>query len=146
MNPDKPLGQEKIWSSDVDIAKISRSLFSEHFDHLIWRPAFGDLLDKIQESRRDGFEEITRIEPEAFVPRMRGDLGRLYSSLSKGVHWDFFNSAIEYDESSMKANLQDLFSRVSILGLTSHFIPTAYSPLTAEDALDMYAQMRSNLS
>ncbi|ARE85382.1 hypothetical protein ROSMUCSMR3_03936 [Roseovarius mucosus] len=146
MNPDKPLGQDRIWSSDVDIAKISRSLFSEHFDHLIWRPAYSELLDQIQNSGRDEFEELISIEPEAFVPRMRGELGRLYSSLSKGVHWDFFNSAIEYDESSIKANLQDLFSRVSILGLTSHFIPTAYSSLMPDDAFDIYAQMRSHVS
>lgn len=146
MNPEKPLGQERIWSGDVDIGRISRSLLSEHFDHLIWRPAYSDLLDQIQNSGRDGFEELINIEPEAFVPRMRGDLSRLYSSLSKGVHWDFFNSAIEYDESSIKVNLQDLFSRVSILGLTSHFIPTAYSSLVAEDAFEIYAQTRNHVS
>jgi len=146
MNPDKPLGRGRIWSSDVDIAKISRSLFSEHFDHLIWRPAYSELLDQIQSSGREGFEELVSIEPEAFVSRLKGELGRLYSRLSKGVHWDFFNSAIEYDESSIKANLQDLFTLVSILGLTSHFIPTAYSSLTPDEAFDIYDQMRSHVS
>lgn len=146
MNPEKPLGVDRIWSGDIETGKISRSLFSEHFDHLIWRPAYSGLLDEIQTSGRSGFDELTQIEPEAFVPRMKGQFSQLYSSLSKGVHWDFFNSEIEYDEATLKARLQELFSQISILGLTSHFIPTAYSSLDVADALEVYSQTRARIS
>jgi hypothetical protein len=146
MNKDKPLGTGKIWSGDIETGKISRSLFSEHFDHLIWRPAYSGLLDQIQATGLTGFDELTQIEPEKFIPRIKGQFNQLYSSLSKGVHWDFFNSEIEYDEDTLKAGLQELFSQISIIGLTSHFIPTAYSSLNVTDAFEVYSQARSQIS
>lgn len=146
MNPNKPIEQAKMWSGDNDLTKISRSLFSEHYDHLVWRPAYNDLLDSVSNSRLGDLDEITGIDADSFIPRMKGKFRNLYSSLSKGVHWDFFNSSIEYDESTLKTDLQDMFTQISILGLASHFVPTAHSSLNTAEALSIYIEIRSQLS
>lgn len=140
MSVDTPPGD--LWKNDLELSKISRSLLSDHTDHLFWRPAFERLLEEIDNFGTVQFSDITNIEPPNFTPTMKGRLANLYSSLSKGVHWEFFAPETEYDEATVKDKLRDLFVLISMLGLTSHFSPTAYASMHAEEALAAYLNFR----
>ena len=140
MSIDIPPGD--LWKNDLESSKISRSLLSDHTDHLFWRPAFERLLEKIDSFGSAQFPDITSLEPHNFTPTMKGRLANLYSSLSKGVHWEFFAPEAEYDEATLKDKLRDLFVLISMLGLTAHFSPTAYASMSDDDALSAYLNFR----
>jgi hypothetical protein len=42
--PDEKPNQA-LWSIDHDLPKISRALFSKHFEHIFWKPAINEMLD-----------------------------------------------------------------------------------------------------
>lgn len=131
-----------LWHTDRDMDKISRSLFSRHCDHLYWKPAISGLLDYIAGRTDDELNDILQIAPENFIAQTRGRLSQYYSQLSKGVHWEFFNSAQQLDEITVRSLLRDTTVHLAALGLASHFIPTAYSSLSPNDAVEAYIEFR----
>lgn len=139
---DKPPTQ--LWSVDNDIPKISRALFSKHTDHVYWRPAVECALDFLsQQSANPLLADLTALDAESFISRSKGGSLQLYSTLSKAVHWEFFSTALVFDEATVKNAIRDTCLLVGQLGLISHFIPTAYASLTPSVALDQYISFRS---
>lgn len=101
---DKP--PRELWSTENDLTKISRALFSVHVDHVYWKPAVEAALDYLAE--RDGSEslqELHAMDPETFISSTKGKCAALYSTLSKGVHWDFFVSTVAMDEGTVKDSI-----------------------------------------
>ena len=143
------LAEEKadaaLWHTEREMEKINRSLFSRHCDQLYWRPAFNDLLDFITGSTDDELVDILNISPENFIKEIRGKFSQYYSQLSKGVHWEFFNSAQQLDEVTVKTLLRDTTVHLAALGLASHFIPTAYSSLSPGAAVGAYIEFRRSV-
>jgi hypothetical protein len=131
-----------LWHTDRDMDKISRSLFSRHCDHLYWKPAVSGLLDFIAGRTDEELTDILQIAPENFIAQTRGRFTQYYSQLSKGVHWEFFNSAQQLDEITVRTLLRDTAVHLAALGLASHFIPTAYSSLLPDDAVGAYIEFR----
>ena len=128
-----------LWHIDNDLAKISRALFSRYQDHLHWRPAVENLLDflRTQPPKTEHYD-ILMLDAENFTDSVKGKSVQLYSTLSKGVHWEFFSSAFVFDAPSVKTHIQDTLLLVSQLGLISHFIPTAHASLSYPKALEAY--------
>ncbi len=131
-----------LWDADHEIAKISRSLFSAHLEHVYWRPAVDALLDHIEDNDAPQLNEIRSIESDKYISEIKGRLRQLYSQLSKGVHWEFFSSSLQMDEVTVKSLLRDTIVNVAGLGLISHFVPTAYASLDADAAVEAYVQLR----
>ncbi len=77
-----------------------------------------------------------------YIDSTRGISTQLYSTLSKGVHWEFFASTLVFDEATVKTAIRDTLLLMSGLGLISHFVPTAYASLTPNDAVDQYVSFR----
>jgi hypothetical protein len=143
--PDEKLGQG-LWSVDHDVSKISRALFSRHIDHVCWRPAVERMLDYVSSNKSEpALKEILALNSETYVSGSKGQGLQLYSILSKGVHWEFFNSVLLFDEITVKNAIRDTCLLVSHLGLTSHFIPTAYASLQPQRALEAYLSFRKEL-
>jgi hypothetical protein len=137
----------ELWSVDHNLPKISRALFSKHLDHIYWRPAVEKMLDFIQEHNNDALlNDLLEINPEKYMEGNKGKSSQLYSTLSKGVHWEFFSSAFLFDENTLKTTIRETCLLVSHLGLTSHFIPTAYASLSPEDAVQAYLGFRKGIS
>ena len=65
-----------------------------------------------------------------------GRSSQLYSTLSKGVHWEFFTSVLVFDEFTVKSAIRDTCLLVGKLGLISHFVPTAFASLEPNEALN----------
>ncbi|MGJ5035405.1 hypothetical protein ACQR13_14980 [Bradyrhizobium sp. HKCCYLRH3059] len=139
--PEKAAGS--LWNLEADIIKISRALFSPHVEHLFWKPAINDMLDYISSTPTGAASaDVVNIDSETFIKEVRGRSSQLYSTLSKGVHWEFFSSALVFGESTVKEGIRDTFLLLGLLGLASHFIPTAYARLQPAQALEAYEAFR----
>lgn len=133
----------ELWNSDHDLAKISRALFSAHVDHVYWKPAVEAALDYLAEhGGGESLAELRAMDPETFTSSTKGKCSALYSTLSKGVHWDFFVSSVVMDEGTLKDSIRDCFIHIGNLGFVSHFVPTAYRSLDRTDALVAYNDFR----
>lgn len=135
-----------LWSIDNDFSKISRALFSKHVDHVFWRPAVNNMLDFA--SSKSGGEVVSDLlgtDPDNYIDRSRGTALQLYSTLSKGVHWEFFASAFVFDDATVCSAIRETCVLVSKLALVSHFVPTAYASLSHEEAFDLYLEFRENI-
>lgn len=141
MPDEKP--NQSMWSIDHDLPKISRALLSKHFEHCFWRPAIDRMLDHVAASETDpALNSVVNIDPDRFIDQVKGRSAQLYSTLSKGVHWEFFTSALLFDEATIKSAIRDTVVLVSELGLISHFIHTAYASLDANEAIANYKTVR----
>lgn len=135
--------QQLLWSVDHDLPKISRALFSKHFDHVFWKPALDRMLDYVSTLESDTLlADVLNLEPDRFIDETKGRSAQLYSTLSKGVHWEFFTSALLFDEATVKSAIRETFVLVANLGLISHFVHTAYACLGPTDAVSCYKAIR----
>lgn len=135
-----------LWGMDVDAPKVSRALFSRHADHVYWKPAVDRMLDFVSTiSEKDGLSEVLDLDPEHFIDGARGRSAQLYSTLSKGVHWEFFTSVLVFDELTVKTQIRDTLLLIGQLGLASHFIPTAYASLSNDVAVNTYVAFRKEM-
>lgn len=140
--PDEKSNQA-LWSVDHDLPKISRALFSKHFDHIFWKPASDRMLDYVSALGPDSLlEDLLKIDPERFIDETKGKSAQLYSTLSKGVHWEFFTSALLFDEATVKNSIRETFMLVANLGLISHFVHTSYATLEPSRAVECYKAFR----
>jgi len=134
---------QPLWSIDNDLPKINRALFSKHVEHIYWKPAVERMLDFVSTyPSNPALTDILAIDAETYISETKGRSAQLYSSLSKGVHWEFFTSALVFDEATVKNAIRDTCLIVSHLGLTSHFIPTAYASLEPLQAVEEYIAFR----
>ncbi|NTE66192.1 hypothetical protein G6M85_11285 [Agrobacterium tumefaciens] len=142
---DKP--NTDMWSCDHDTSKISRALFSQYSAELHWGPAFTLALDAItaSDTPSDIFETLTNVEANEFVGKIKGQCATTYSTLSKGVHWEFFVSSVMMDEDTLKDTIRNTLVVMSDLAFVSHFIPAAYHSLPPAEAIDTYISFRRTL-
>lgn len=132
-----------LWNADHDLPKISRALFSKHFDHIFWKPALARLLDHVSTLAPDPLlADVLNIDPDRFIDESKGRSAQLYSTLSKGVHWEFFTSALLFDEDTVKNSIRESILLIAHLGLASHFVHTAYASLDPNVAIDSYKGIR----
>ena len=141
---DKPT--QPLWSIENDMPKISRALFSRHLEHIYWKPAVKNMLDFVT-ARPTGstdpmHTELSSLDPERYIKETQGRSAQLYSTLSKAIHWEYFTSALLFDEVTVKSTIRDTLLLVGCLGLVSHFVPTAYSSLKPDEALEHYVSFR----
>lgn len=132
-----------LWSAENDLPKIGRALFSTHSDHVFWKPALARLLDHVSTLGSDPLlADVLGIDPDRFIDETKGRSAQLYSTLSKGVHWEFFTSALLFDDATVKNSIRDAILLVTHLGLASHFVHTAYASLDPNIAVDSYKAIR----
>ena len=143
--PDEKLPQD-LWNAEHNIPRISRALFSDYLGHVYWKPAVERMLDFVASYKSDSaLTDILQLAPEKFLPGAKGRSRQLYSTLSKGVHWEFFSSALLLDDNTVKTSIRDTCLLVGELGVTSHFIPTAYASLEPAEAIETYISFRKAL-
>lgn len=126
------------WNQKIEGSQIERSLLNPYWEELFWKPGYTAALNYIEASGKDKSPLIEAIEPRNFVPRMRSELARLHSTLSKGVHWDYLAPAAVMDASTLDVTLESVISHVALLAFVSHFIPTSYARVPATDAYEIY--------
>jgi hypothetical protein len=116
-------------------------------EHIYWKPAVEKMLDFVAgHPQNSTMSEVTAVDADRFIPEIKGRSIQLYSMLSKGVHWEYFTSALVFDESTVKDAIRETCLIISQLGLASHFIPTAYASLLPEKAVAEYITFRKLMS
>jgi len=137
----------QLWNIDNHPAKISRALLSIHYEHIYWKPAIEAAIDYLSSSDPNpDLSELTIVDSEKYITQTKGKISQVYSSLSKGVHWEFFTTSLVYDETTIQSDLQDVCTITSQLGFFSNFIPTAFSALKPQDAVLEYLEFRRSLA
>jgi hypothetical protein len=101
-------------------------------------------LDVIADDSSELLNEFKLLEPDKFVGYTRGKCASLYSTFSKGVHWDFFTSTIVIDEGTIKDSIREMLLAIGSTSLISHFIPTAYRSLDRAEAVQAYKVFRES--
>lgn len=143
MSDEKP--PASMWSGDHEPTKVSRALLSSYSEHLFWKPGLENLLNYISDNQNHYLNDLKQEDPFSYIPKKRGKAASIYSTLSKGVHWEFFVSSIVMDESTIKSTMSDCISLVAELSLVSHFIPTAICRLPEDEALLKYIEIKEQL-
>jgi hypothetical protein len=137
---------KNLWSIDHDVSKISRALFSKHVDHVYWKPAVERMLDFVSAYKSyTAISDILLFDADTYISQSKGRSLQLYATLSKSVHWEFFAGSLPFDEATVKDTIRETCLLVSHLGLTSHFIPTAYASLSPEEAVVSYLAFRRDV-
>jgi hypothetical protein len=136
-----------LWSTDHDLSKISRALFSHHMNHVCWKPAVEQMLDFVSTFPANvTLKEVLKHDAETYLEKSKGQSRQLYSTLSKAVHWEFFTTTLIFDEATVKTNIRDTCMLIAHLGLVSHFIPTAYASVSPESAVQLYVSFVEKIS
>ena len=132
-----------LWNINNDVSKISRALFSKHVEHVFWKPAIDSAVDFVSSLPADpALSDILALSADNYINQTKGRGAQLYSTLSKGVHWEFFTNTLVFDESTVKSAIRDTFLIIGDLGLISHFMPTAYGSMKPKEAVDHYICFR----
>lgn len=135
--------KKDLWGQSLEYDKITKALLGEYYDHLIWRPAFQRMLS-LSPSGGDWVAQLAGIDVGSFVARKREELGRLYSSLSKGIHHEFvMPPSSVYDRTTIVDLVQRTVHSIADLALVSQFIPHALSTLPRNDAVATYNRIES---
>ncbi len=129
-----------MWGSSVDPKEMSRALFSDYADELVWRPALqvvSDALPLAVTSR--WLSEMLATPVDSFCAKKRETVNGLYSRLSKSVH---FESVTPVSMLSDRVTTMELIARttreVAELALLSHYVPHAYGSLSTVAAFDAF--------
>jgi hypothetical protein len=60
---------ENLWSINHDISKISRALFSQHMDHVYWKPAVERMLDFVSSHQADpALSDLLLLDADTYEP------------------------------------------------------------------------------
>lgn len=135
-----------LWSPDHDLSKVSRALLSDYSDELFWRPAIALSLDALASSGTPVPDHISSLDVENVIPSFRTRFAGLYSTLSKGVHWEFFIDQIVMDEATLKDSLRDTFLYLASIGLFTNFVPTAHAKIDPNKSIEKYNILRAAVS
>jgi len=129
--PEEKPGQA-LWSPDYEINRISRALFSQHLEHVYWKPAVEKLLDFVSSYKPEPeLADILTTDAEKYIPRIKGRSLQLYSTLSKGVHWEFFTTPLVYDETTVTTAIRETLLLLSHLEVFFDLFRTLSSSLTS---------------
>jgi hypothetical protein len=94
---------QDLWGFEHDFSKVSRALFSRHIEEIYWIPAVDRMLVYVSSRPQDpALADVLSLEAAKYISETKGKSMQLYSSLSKGVHWEFLVSALVFDESTTK--------------------------------------------
>ncbi len=141
ISPEPPPSWKKLSHKN-----IVRTLFSDDYmGEIYWKQAFADLLNDMQgESGSEWLEELCSRQPGSIAPYMRTEAGKLYSSLSKGVHQEYVVSPEDYDRQTVRRLLKKTVALVAKMALITHYIPTALGNLGRDELSDSLKTIEKN--
>ena len=141
----KEVENPDLWTPNRPMEKIYRTLFGRYYAEIFWIPAFTAVLDALTPAEQGPwFDELRNIVPDSFVPRLRSEVERTYSTLSKGIHHEFVIPPDAFYTATMVLDLMtDALRLAAHFAITCHFIPSAHFKLSAAEAIQNYAAIQS---
>jgi hypothetical protein len=135
---------ENLWSTKQVPHKMSRALFSDYQDAILWKPAFEVFVDATTSSTHGSWtRELLRMEPDNFVPQMRQLASSAYSTASKGVHHEFVvKHASYYDDSTLRTLCETSVKVCASLGIVANFCTHLPWRLKESEALELFENIQ----
>lgn len=131
-------------TDNPDPSDMSRALFGDDFDRLLWVPATERLLTLVGGSTSPWIAALATTGSENFGPRKRSEMDRIYSALSKGIHHEFVMApGVLYDRTTVADLVQRVVQAVAEVGLVSHFVPGAAFQWNAQKALSLFSKVET---
>ena len=122
-----------------DPSDLSRALLGDEYDRLLWRPATDRLLVQAAGSGSNWLAKMASTGSDKFAARKRGEMDRMYSSLSKGIHHEFvLPPGVLYDRTTVADLIQKVLQAVAEIGLVSHFVAGVPFAWEAKKALRLF--------
>ncbi len=113
-----------LWNPENKLVDYDRALFSNYNGELFWKPAFLKTIDYIetQQNTSDWLNEFITMDENEFFERTKTDISKLYSSFSKGVHYEFLvNVDSIFDAATMQSLVNRMFQIFAEIAMVSHF-------------------------
>lgn len=114
-----------LWSPENKLVDYDRALFSNYNGELFWKPAFLKAMDFIQAqgNSSDWLNQFKNMDENEFFERTKTDISKLYSSFSKGIHYEFLvNVDSIFDTTTMQSIVNKMFQIFAEISMVSHFI------------------------
>lgn len=135
--------EKELWGSGLEYEKVHKALLGQYYDQLLWRPAH-QRMNSVSRPGGVWLNALAVVTPKSFVALKRIELGKLYSSLSKGIHHEFVMPPESvYDRDTIVDFIQRSAHVVADLALVSHFIPHALFALSPDEAIDAYNRIEN---
>lgn len=135
--------QKEMWLPSLDPKDLSRALFSDYYDELIWQPCLQLLSDEVPfvtESR--WLSELLAMNIESFSPKKRETMNSLYSELSKSVHFESVTpSAAISDRISVVQLVNRLIREVGEISLLAHICSHSVAQLPVANAIAIFSSL-----
>jgi len=134
---------QELWP-DTDFSKIPRALVGPHYGNAIWAPAFERMIDETAELEGgEWLAELRQWTADAFLPRLRSEIERAYSSLSKGIHHEFVvPPGVTYDRITVARDINASVKAAATLGLVCNFVDHAPDRTGPSRAATLFEQIQ----
>lgn len=153
---DRPHKSSIRWQGDVLAEKINnlwedkslqnptRALLGDYYSHLIWHKSIDNLFDLINDENGGyWFEEIRKYDGKSLCARVRREIARIYSSLSKGIHHELvIPLSSTFDLDTTRELIKDSIFNVSTLGLIVTVVSHATNRLDLSSAVSTYKEIQ----
>lgn len=130
-----------IWAPQNEPKDITRALFGDYYDELIWKPALKDLSDSVPiDADSRWMTELLANPFESFSPRKREAVAALYSELSKSVHFESVTpSAALADRITIVELVNRCFRETAEVALLANLASHCFSKWNAAEAVDKFS-------
>ncbi len=140
------LGQkvtDGLWT-EKNVLKATRALLGDYYEHIYWKSALETLIDKVPDGRGgEWFVKIRNIGSEKFCSSIRGELRRLYSTLSKGIHHEFvIPTESVFDYETISNAIRDSLYIIASLGLALNSISHTPYKISLEKSINYYENLQ----
>jgi hypothetical protein len=131
--------RDDVWSSPNLEKGVERSLLGWHVGASAIEPGLKALAD-CESRNSQWFNEFTnKSKPFEWL---KSELGRLYSTLSKGIHAEYLlDEVIIFDDDSLDQHCSDAYKFILILSAATHFSPIFFRSLERSDALNTFFEL-----
>ena len=132
-----------LWS-DKNMTEITRALVGDYYDHIFWRSAIDKLIDTVPSGRGgEWFGQMRGIGGRGFCSSARGTIQACYSSLSKGLHYEFVIPPESlFDRSTVTDLIRESLFVIASFGLAMTQIPHIPYGISLDRAMNIYENVQ----
>ena len=142
--PNKKMAAGTAWCSSNLDKGLERSLLGWHLGEVAIEPSL-NWLAELQTAPSDWLRKLSaQDDPFQWI---KGQLARVYSSLSKGVHAEYLlDDSTAFDQLSVQQYMHDCYMLILLLATASHSSPLFSRSLPTTDALIAFHQIEHQLN
>lgn len=132
-----------VWETKNLKKGVERSVLGWHYADVAISPGLRWLAD-VDTSGSDWLRELS--DQEKPLEWIKGRLGQLYSTLSKGVHAEYLvDDRTAFDTASVQQHMQDCYMLIILLATATHISPLFSRSIPADSALIVLRKLENQI-